>query len=118
MYLSTANANNEVQSEMFVDALNAGKIKKDMNVRIGLSEFNQREFGIYYTTVKSISEVPQDGKYKVTLDCTLPLTTSYDLSLPDRNTYNGRGEIMVGKINLFTKISREIQFNQSKFASL
>ncbi len=118
MYLSTSNDSHEVQSEMFVDALNAGKIKKDMNVRIGLSEFNQREFGIYYTTVRSISEVPQEGKYKVTLDCTLPLTTSYDVSLPDRSTYNGKGEIMVGKINLFTKISREIQFNKSKFASL
>ena len=118
MLLSTSTSNQEVESEMFVDALNAGKIEKDMRVRIGLSEFNQREFGIYYTTVQSISEVAQDGKYKITLDCSLPLKTSYNVSLPHRRSYNGKGEIMIGKINLLTKISRELHFNRSKYASL
>jgi len=118
MLLSTSSEASEVTSEMFVDAQNAGKIKKDMNVRIGLSEFNQREFGIYYTTVQSVSEVQQDGKYKITLDCKLPITTSYEVSLPNRNTYNGRGEVLIGKINLFTKIKREMHFNRSKYASL
>lgn len=118
MFLSTSAAHQKVQSEMYVDAINAGKIKTDMRVRIGLSEFNQREFGIYYTAVQSISEVQQDGKYKITLDCSLPLKTSYDIQLPHRRSYNGKGEIMIGKINLLTKISRELRFNKSKYASL
>ncbi len=117
MLLSKAQNTTIAHSEMYVSAENAGKIKSGMKVRIGLSEFDQKEFGIYYTTVKQISDMPQDDQYKVILDCVLPLTTSYNIPLPSRSAYSGNGEILLGKINLLTKISQEIYFNREKYAS-
>ena len=103
---------------MYVGAANAGTIKPGMNVRIGLSEFDQKEFGIYYTKVMHVSEVPQNNQYRITLECALPLITSYNIQLPERDNYVGQGEVLLGRINLLTKISREIQFNKTKYASL
>ena len=118
MLLTKTQNTTQAISEMFVNANNAGKIEVGMNVRVGLSEFDQKEFGIYYTTVKDVSPLQVDGRYKITLNCELPLTTSYNVQLPGRNTYSGNGEILIGKINLLEKISREIQFNRDKYASL
>ena len=118
MYLSKTQTSTTAKSEMFVGVENAGKIKPGMMVRVGLSEFDQKEFGIYYTKVKAISNLQVDGKYKVVLDCELPLKTSYQIELPLRNSYSGQGEVLLGKINLLTKISREISFNKAKYASL
>lgn len=118
MLLSQSQKQEKTSSEMFIISNNAGKIKPGMMVRIGLSEFDQKEYGIYYTSIKSISDIPQNGKYKVLLECSLPITTSYNIELPQKDVYNGKGEVLIGKINLFTKISREIQFNKTKYASL
>lgn len=118
MLLSQSQKQEKTSSEMFIVSNNAGKIKPGMMVRIGLSEFDQKEYGIYYTSIKSISDIPQNGKYRVLLECSLPITTSYNIELPQKDIYNGKGEVLIGKINLFTKISREIQFNKTKYASL
>lgn len=105
-------------SEMYVDAANVGKIKEGMKVRIGLSEFDEKEFGIYYTLVTDISDLKVNGQYRVTLKCELPLETSYKQFLPLRDSYSGKGEILLGRINLLTKISREVYYNKKKYAAL
>ena len=117
-YITPRQKQNRSSSELYVTADNAGKIEPGMKVRIGLNEFDQKEFGIYYTEVRSISEVPIEGRYRIDLDLDLPIKTSYDINLPTRQTYNGDGEILLGKINLLTKISREITYNRDKYASL
>ena len=118
MMLTRDKKDETIESEMYVGVKNAGKIKPGMIVRIGLDEFDQREYGIYYSSVRTISQVENGGMYKVNLECILPITTSYNINLPVLKTYNGQGEILLGKITLFTKIKREIQFNKAKYASL
>lgn len=118
LYITPRQKQNRSSSELYVAADNAGKIEPGMKVRIGLNEFDQKEFGIYYTEVRSISEVPVEGRYRIDLELDLPIKTSYNISLPTRQTYNGDGEILLGKINLLTKISREIKYNRDKYASL
>ena len=113
--LSKTDSEEETISEMYVSGSNIGKIKPKMRVRIGLEQYDQKEFGIYYTLVKDINYVPQDGKYKVTLSCELPLNTSYGIDLPIQKSYTGQGEILLGKINLLTKIVREIHFNRDRY---
>jgi len=118
LYITPRNLAARPTSELYVSVRNAGKIEPGMKVRIGLSEFDQKEYGIYYTEVISISDILQDGLYKVDLKLDLPLMTSYDLAIPSRHSYNGQGEVLLGKINLLTKISREISYNRDKYASL
>jgi len=118
MYIAANGAERQSSSELFVVAQNAGKIEPGMKVRIGLAEFDQKEYGIYYTTVESVSDVQLDGQYKINLDIDLPIRTSYNIDLPERQTYYGKGEILVGKINLLTKISREISYSRDKYAAL
>jgi len=118
LYMTPRGAAATPTSELYVTAKNAGKVEPGMKVRIGLSEFDQKEYGIYYTHVISISDILQDGRYKIDLKLDLPITTSYNLTIPSRHSYNGQGEVLLGKINLLTKISREISFNRDKFASL
>lgn len=117
LYLTPLGGRNTL-AEMYVGAANAGSIEPQMRVRVGLAEFDQKEYGIYYTRVLKVSEVPQDNRYRITLECELPLTTSYNIKLPERDNYKGDGEILLGQINLLTKISREIHFNKTKYASL
>ena len=117
-YITPRNLSAKPTSELYLSAKNAGKVEPGMKVRIGLTEFDQKEYGIYYTEVLSISEVLHDDKYRVDLKLDLPIKTSYDLSIPSRHSYTGKGEVLVGKINLLTKISREISFNRDKYASL
>ena len=115
--LTRKESEEQVESLMFVNENNIGKVKPGMMVRIGLSQYDQKEFGIYYTEVLDVSEVPQNGMYKIKLHCELPIKTSYEKELrPIQKTYSGSGEILLGKINLLTKISREINFNRSKYA--
>ena len=118
MYITPRNLSSRPTSELYVSAQNAGKIEPGMKVRIGLSEFDQKEYGIYYTEVLSISEILEDDSYQVELKLDLPIKTSYDISIPSRHSYTGQGEVLIGKINLLTKITREISFNRDKFASL
>ena len=115
--LSKMEEEEKTISEMFVSGLNIGKIKPGMKVRVGIEQYDQKEFGIYYTLVEGINYIPQNGKYKVTLHCQLPLNTSYGIDLPLQKSYSGKGEILLGKINLLTKIVREIHFNRDRYGS-
>ena len=118
LYLTPSEEEQATTAEIYVGSQNAGKVIPGMRVRVGLAEFDQKEYGIYYTRVLRVSETPQDNQYKAILECSLPLETSYDIQLPMRDNYRGQGEILLGQINLLTKIKREIHFNRAKYASL
>jgi len=83
---------------------NSGKVKTGQKVNIKLSNFPYTEFGMLSGIVKSISLVPDQGKYFVEIELTNGLTTNYNKQLPFFQEMTGTAEIITEDMRLIERI--------------
>lgn len=83
---------------------NSGKVKKGQKVNIKLANFPYTEFGMLTGKVKSISLVPDQGKYYVEIELANELKTNYNKQLPFFQEMTGTAEIVTEDMRLIERI--------------
>lgn len=83
---------------------NSGKVKVGQEANIKLSNFSYTEFGMITGKVKSISLVPDQGKYFVEIELTNGLKTNYNKQLPFFQEMTGTSEIITEDMRLIERI--------------
>jgi hypothetical protein len=83
---------------------NSGKVKTGQKVNIKLANFPYTEFGMLTGKVKSISLVPDQGKYFVEIELTNGLKTNYNKQLPFFQEMTGTAEIITEDMRLIERI--------------
>ena len=83
---------------------NSGKVKTGQKVNIKLSNFPYTEFGMLTGKVKSISLVPDQGKYFVEIKLPKGLNTNYNRQLPFFQEMTGTAEIITEDMRLIERI--------------
>jgi len=83
---------------------NSGKAKTGQKVNIKLANFPYTEFGMLTGKVKSISLVPDQGKYFVEIELTNGLKTNYNKQLPFFQEMTGSAEIITEDMRLIERI--------------
>jgi multidrug resistance efflux pump len=83
---------------------NSGKVKTGQKVNIKLANFPYTEFGMLTGKVKSISLVPDQGKYYVEIELTNALKTNYNKQLPFFQEMTGTAEIITEDLRLIERI--------------
>ncbi len=85
----------------------SGKVKIDQNVNIRLENYPFEEFGLLHGKISSISLVPSDDKYWITIKIPAPLITSQNRALPFKQQLTGTTEIITEDLRLLERF-----FNQ------
>ena len=88
---------------------NSGKVKSGQNVNIKLSSFPYAEYGMLSGEVKSLSLVPDQGKYYVEIELTNGLNTNYNKQLPLLQEMTGTAEIITEDLRLIERIIAPIR---------
>ncbi len=83
---------------------NTGKLKIGNEVRIKLDNYPYEKNGILKTIITSISQVPFDGNYVVTVNFPTNLETTYHKQIPNKPEMNGTAEIILSNERLFVKL--------------
>lgn len=83
---------------------NSGKVKTGQKVNIKLSNFPYTEFGMLSGKVKSISLVPEQGKYYVEIELANELKTNYNKQLPFFQEMTGTADIITEDMRLIERI--------------
>lgn len=83
---------------------NSGKVKTGQKVNIKLSNFPYTEFGMISGKVKSISLVPDQGKYFGEVEIPNGLNTNYNKQLPFFQEMTGTAEIITENMRLIERI--------------
>jgi HlyD family secretion protein len=83
---------------------NSGKVKTGQKVNIKLANFPYTEFGMLSGKVKSISLVPDQGKYFVEIELAKALKTNYNNQLPFLQEMTGTAEIITEDMRLIERI--------------
>jgi len=83
---------------------NSGKVKTGQKVNIKLSNFPYTEFGMITGEVKSISLVPDQGKYFGEVELPNDLNTNYKKLLPFYQEMTGTAEIITENMRLIERI--------------
>lgn len=87
---------------------NTGKLKVCNDVWIKLDNYPYEKNGILKTKVASISQVPFDGNYIVTVYFPKQLITTYHKQIPNKPEMNGTAEIILSDERLFKKLLTNI----------
>jgi|JI6StandDraft_1071083.scaffolds.fasta_scaffold14404_3 hypothetical protein len=90
---------------------NTGKIKVGNEVRIKLDDYPYEKNGMLKTTISSISHVPFDGNYIVTVNFSDNLETTYHKQIPNKPEMNGTAEIILSNERLINiLLSKVLRF--------
>ncbi|MEI9921319.1 MAG: HlyD family efflux transporter periplasmic adaptor subunit [Bacteroidota bacterium] len=82
----------------------AGKVKVGQRVNMKLDSYPYEQFGMLTGTVSSISLLPNNDRYLVTLDLPQGMSTTYHTDLPFRQQLKGRIEIITEDLNVLERI--------------
>jgi hypothetical protein len=94
----------QVIGKMKVPIQNSGKVAKGQEVRIYLENYPFQEFGTLQGSVSSISSLPKQGYYFVTIDFPKGLLSGNSRKLPFQQNMQGRAEIITKHRRLVERI--------------
>lgn len=94
----------DMLGEVMVDQMNFGKIKAGQDVNIKFQGYPYQEFGMVKGKVRSIAEIPKNGKYLVRVDLTNGLVTNYKKNISFRNGLTGTAEIISDNRSLLDRL--------------
>jgi hypothetical protein len=89
---------------MKVPIQNSGKVAKGQEVRIYLENYPFQEFGTLQGSVSSISSLPKQGYYYVTIDFPKGLLSSNSRQLPFQQNMQGQAEVITKKRRLVERV--------------
>lgn len=112
MYIVQHKENHE--SFMYVAPNRAKEIKTDMQVYISLDDFSPKNIGYVYAKVLNVSEIPVEGYYKVNLDVSYPLISSFGQSITPKVLLTGQGKVLTSRYSLFKYVQRSLRYEFNK----
>lgn len=86
----------------------SGKIKKDQDLILKLSNYPYMEYGVLYGKIKSISLVPYNEYYIAEIEIPT-LTTNYSYNIPFSQQMEGTASIIIKDLSLFDRFLQPIK---------
>jgi multidrug efflux pump subunit AcrA (membrane-fusion protein) len=103
----------QVIGKMKAPIQNSGKVAKGQEVRIYLENYPYQEFGTLQGSVSSISSLPKQGYYFVTIDFPKGLLSGNSRKLPFQQNMQGRAEIITKHRRLVERFIDQVKAIQS-----
>ncbi|MCA6378419.1 MAG: HlyD family efflux transporter periplasmic adaptor subunit [Cytophagales bacterium] len=102
--------------QLLISTAGAGKIKQGQRVHIKLENYPYKEYGIIEASIKSISIVPNQGIYLLTMNIGKELVTNRKSIIQFQYGMKGIAEVITKEKTLLSRIfeSMEESFNQSQ----
>ena len=86
-----------------VPVRNFGKVAAGQSVEIYLENYPPEEYGTLRGTVRTLSSLPKQGYYLVTVDFPEGLTTQYGKAIPFAQQLLGQAEIITAELRLLER---------------
>ena len=93
----------QMLAQLRVPVRNFGKVAVDQLVHIYLDNFPHQEYGALRGTVRSLSALPKQGYYRVSVAFPNGLTTQYGRQIPFTQQLSGRAEIITEELRLLER---------------
>lgn len=93
-----------VVGQLKVPVRNFGKVAVGQRVHIYLDNFPHQEYGALRGTVRSLSALPKQGYYRVSVAFPDGLTTQYGKQIPFTQQLSGRAEIITEELRLLERL--------------
>ena len=99
-----SNGRSKVIGKVEIPTGGSGKVKAGQRVNVMLSNYPYMEYGYVVGTVKSISSMPSDDKYVVTVNVASPVTTSNGRRIPLNGDQPGTAEVQTDDRSLGARL--------------
>ena len=99
----------QVLAQLRVPVRNFGKVAVGQSVHIYLDNFPHQEYGALRGTVRSLSALPKQGYYRVTVAFPNGLTTQYGKEIPFTQQISGRAEIITEELRLLERLFYQLR---------
>jgi len=93
----------------------AGKVKENQKVNIKLDNYPYMEYGTLEGKIKSISLVPAENFYLVTIELPQNLKTNYSKSLPFAQQMHGTADIITQNISVLERLLNPLRMILKKY---
>jgi len=87
----------------------SGKVKNGQRVNIRLDNFPAEEFGMVRGVVRSVTSIPSDDHFLVTIDIKNPIKTTYNRELELNQQLQGHTDIITEDLRLLERIFYKFQ---------
>lgn len=94
----------KITGKVYLPQMGSGKVKTGQKVNIKLDNYPFREFGILEGKIESISLLPHDNQYLVSVSLPNGLQTSYNRRLEFRQEMQGTAEIITEDLRLIERL--------------
>lgn len=105
---------NKIIGQALMPSLGAGKVKVGQTVTIKLDTYPYQEFGALIGKVKSISLIPMENVYLVSIDMPNKLKSDNNIELNFSKEMMGQAEIITEKRRLITRMFEKIKYSFDK----
>ena len=92
-----------------VPVRNFGKVVVGQRVQIYLDNFPHQQYGTLQGTVRSLSTLPKQGYYRVTVTFPDGLTTRYGKEIPFTQQLSGKAEIITEELRLLERLFYQLR---------
>ena len=98
-----------VVARLRVPVRNFGKVTVGQAVQIYLENFPHQQYGTLQGTVHSLSALPKQGYYRVTVTFPKGLTTQYGKEIPFTQQLSGKAEIVTEELRLLERLFYQLR---------
>ncbi len=103
----------QVLAQLRVPVRNFGKVAVGQSVRIYLDNFPHQEYGALQGTVSSLSTLPKQGYYRVSVTFPNGLVTQYGRTIPFTQQLSGRAEIITEELRLLDRFFYQLRLTMT-----
>ncbi|MEM6844226.1 MAG: HlyD family efflux transporter periplasmic adaptor subunit [Bacteroidota bacterium] len=112
----TDKVNGSIIGQLRVPTQNSGKLKKGQQVEVYLDNYPHAEYGTLSAKVQSISALPKQGQYLLTITFPDGLVTQYNQVIPFQQQLQGRAEIITEDLRLLERFIYQLRSVNATFA--
>lgn len=103
LFVITPTSEQEPLGTCLLPVENSGKVRVGQDVNIDLTNFPANEYGLLTGKIRSISPVPQDGKYFVVIELTNGLHTDFKKNVEFKEQMTGMATIKTEDLRLIER---------------
>ncbi len=109
------DAAGNIIGQLRVPTQNSGKLKKGQQVEVYLENYPHVEYGTLSATVKTISSLPKQGQYLLTITFDNGLVTQYNQEIPFQQQLQGRAEVITEDLRLLERFIYQLRSVNATF---
>lgn len=102
--VATGGGGPTVIGQLRVPVQNSGKLAEGQRVEVYLENYPSAEYGTLSGVVRSISSLPKQGQYHLTITFPNGLVTQYGQNIPFQQQLQGRAEIVTEDLRLLERL--------------